>query len=63
MKLVLALSLALLLVPVAAPVAAAATSDATDDAPLCAGPVSVRCAYGNRFCQIYLNLMGRVTCV
>lgn len=62
MKLVLVLSLALLLVPAAAPLAAAATSGDALDAPICTGPVGVRCAYGNTFCLVYTNVLGRVTC-
>jgi hypothetical protein len=62
MKLVLVLSLALLLAPVALPAAAAAASGDALDAPLCAGLVSVRCAYGNTFCILYTNVFGDVEC-
>ena len=62
MRAVLVLSLALLLVPTFAPSVAAAESGDALDAPVCTGPVNVRCAYGNTFCLVYTNVLGRVNC-
>lgn len=63
MKAALVLSLALLLAPALAPPATAATSGDALDAPICQGPVSVRCAYGNTFCIVFVRVLSTVECI